>query len=97
MENTTQKKEQVNHTTAPQAEAPKKGNRRFIIVLTVLLLVGGTFGITKYVHALHHEETEDAQIDASISPVIPRVSGYITEVRVTDNQKVKKGDTLFIL
>ena len=55
------------------------------------------FGITKYIHGLHHEETDDAQIEANISPVIPRVGGYVKEVRVNDNQFVKKGDTLLIL
>ncbi len=82
---------------APETEAPKKKNKGFMIALIVLVLVGGTFGTTKYIHGLHHEETDDAQIDANISPVIPRASGYVTEVLVKDNQKVKKGDTLIIL
>ena len=56
--------------------------------------MGGIFGGSKYIHGLHHEETDDAQIDANISPVIPRISGYVTQVMVKDNQKVKKGDTL---
>ncbi len=79
------------------AEAPKKKNKMFPIVLLALVALGGTFGVTKYIHAQHHEETDDAQIDASISPVIPRISGYVTEIRVNDNQKVKAGDTLIIL
>ncbi len=87
---------QTTHTEHNQ-EAPKKKNKAFIIVLVLLVGVGGTFGATKYIHALHHEETEDAQIEASISPVIPRISGYVTEIRVKDNQKVKKGDTLIML
>jgi len=29
--------------------------------------------------------------------VIPRITGYVKDVRVTDNQNVKKGDTLIIL
>jgi len=78
-------------------EQPKPKNRRFVIVLGALVTVGAIFGITKYVHALHHEETDDAQIDAYISPVIPRVPGYVNEIRVTDNQMVKKGDTLLVL
>lgn len=95
------KEVKTNHTTTTttnieQAE-PKKRNMRFIIVLGLLVLVGGTFGISKYIHAQHHEETDDAQIEANISPVIPRVSGYISEIRVKDNQVVKKGDTLMIL
>ncbi len=94
----------TNHTAAAAAasaaatpQAPKKVNKRFTIVLILLVLVGGTFGITKYIHAQHHEETDNAQIDANINPVIPRISGYVSEVRVSDNQMVKKGDTLVTL
>ncbi len=53
--------------------------------------------LSKYTYALHHEETDDAQVQADISPVIPRVSGYVKEVRVKDNQFVHKGDTLLVL
>ncbi|MES2630253.1 MAG: HlyD family secretion protein [Bacteroidota bacterium] len=78
-------------------DTPKKSNRIFPIILAVLVLGGGGFGITKYIHAQSHEETDDAQVDASISPIIPRVSGYVQEVRVKDFQHVKKGDTLIVL
>jgi membrane fusion protein (multidrug efflux system) len=76
---------------------PKKSSKTFIIVLGLLLVAGGWFGFSKYQHAQHHEETDDAQIEANISPVIPRVAGYVKEVRVKDNQQIKKGDTLLIL
>jgi membrane fusion protein, multidrug efflux system len=91
------KKPQQGHAHTEHPPAPKKSNKGFIIALVVLVVVGGAFGGSKYIHGLHHEETDDAQIDANISPVIPRISGYVTEVRVKDNQKVKKGDTLVIL
>ncbi|MEC5145490.1 HlyD family secretion protein [Chitinophaga sp. 212800010-3] len=80
-----------------ETTAPKKRSKGFIIVLAVLVLGGGAFGISKYIHGQHHEETDNAQIDANVSPVIPRVSGYVKEVRVKDNQQVKKGDTLVVL
>lgn len=83
--------------TTANTTAPKKRNPVFIIILAVLVIGGAWFGISKYQHSLHHEDTEDAQISGDISPVIPRVSGYITEVKVRDNQQVKKGDTLLIL
>ena len=83
--------------TAPDAGEQKKKNKVFPIVLGLLVLVGGTFGTVKYIHGQHHEETDDAQIDGNISPVIPRISGYVTDIRVKDNQKVKQGDTLVIL
>lgn len=86
---------QEQHTHGNKDKKPK--NKRFAIVLGALVLVGSIFGITKYIHALHHEDTDDAQVDAYISPVIPRVPGYVSEIKVTDNQTVKKGDTLLIL
>jgi len=101
METQTSNKTTTNNHTPSMAgietAEPKKRSKGFVIVLAALAIVGGGFGITKYLHAQHHEETDDAQIDANISPVIPRVAGYISEVRVKDNQYVKKGDTLIVL
>ncbi|MEP6615491.1 MAG: HlyD family secretion protein [Ginsengibacter sp.] len=91
--NVKEKKEKVH-------SEPQKNNKRsrtFMIVLGLLLVSGGWFGISKYVHGKHHEETDDAQVESNISPVIPRITGYVKEVRVKDNQAVHKGDTLLIL
>ena len=87
----------MDNNTAPQREAPPKKSRFFVIVLLLLVISGAWFGITKYQHGQHHEETDDAQVEANISPVIPRVSGYVKSVRVKDNEVVKKGDTLLVL
>ncbi len=76
---------------------PKKRSKVFIIILIIIVIGGGWFGVSKYHHAQHHEETDDAQIEADISPVIPRVSGYVKEIKVKDNQKVHSGDTLIVL
>ncbi len=74
-----------------------KLNMRFIILFVVLVSAGTIYGTIKYVHSQKHEETDDAQISALISPVIPHVSGFIDKVYVADNQFVKKGDTLLTL
>jgi membrane fusion protein (multidrug efflux system) len=92
-QNTTETKQETEKAPA----AKKKSSKGFIIVLALLVIGGGWFGFTKYQHGQHHEETDDAQIEANISPVIPRVAGYVKEVRVKDNQVVKKGDTLLLL
>lgn len=89
-------KENNQSNQKPEAE-PKKKSKVFLIILILMILLGGWFGITKYIHGQHHEETDDAQVEADIVPVIPRVSGYVKEIRVKDNQMVKKGDTLIIL
>jgi len=95
--------EEISSNNQPQKEnespviKPKKRSKVFLIILIVMILLGAWFGITKYTHGLHHEETDDAQIEADIIPVIPRVSGYVKEIRVKDNQFVHEGDTLIII
>ena len=84
-------------TNNSEKAEPKKRSKVFLIILIVMILLGGWFGISKYLYAQHHEETDDAQIEADIIPVIPRVSGYVKEVRVKDNEMVHEGDTLIIL
>lgn len=83
--------------TPEQAPAKRRLNKRFLIALSAMIIGGTAFGVVKYNHAQHHEETDDAQVEANISPVIPRTAGYISDVRVHDNQQVKRGDTLIIL
>ncbi|MFM9989679.1 HlyD family secretion protein, partial [Flavobacterium sp.] len=75
----------------------KQTNKKFILIFSVLILLGGTYGVYKYMHSLAHETTDDAQIEKNMNPIIPRVSGYVTKVFVKDNQFVKKGDTLFTI
>ena len=78
-------------------EEKKKTNKKFILILGALILVGIVYGGYKFIHTLSHEETDDAQVEANMNPIIPHVSGYIQKVYVSDNQKVKKGDTLLII
>src|SRR5436190_3264561 len=87
----------MEQTDETKTRNGKKRNPVFIIILAILIIGGGWFGITKYVHSRHHEETDDAQISADIVPVIPHVAGYVKQVLVNDNQLVKRGDTLLIL
>lgn len=87
---------ETNEQAAENAPA-KKRSPIFFIILAVMVILGLYLGITRYIHGQKHEETDDAQIEANLSPVISKISGYISEVRVKDNQFVKKGDTLIIL
>jgi membrane fusion protein (multidrug efflux system) len=92
----TQLNETNETVTKTTVDKPKR-SKVFPIILLLLIILGGWVGFSKYNHAKHHEETDDAQVESNISPVIPRVSGYVADVKVKDNQKVRKGDTLLIL
>jgi RND family efflux transporter MFP subunit len=41
--------------------------------------------------------TRDGRVRVQVAAVAPQVSGQITELRVTDNQAVKKGDVLYVI
>ena len=51
-------------------------------------------GTTYWAHARHFEDTDDAQIDAEITNVSPRVAGNVIVVRVVEDAYVKAGDVL---
>ncbi|KUG06139.1 HlyD family secretion protein [Solirubrum puertoriconensis] len=80
-------------------EQPEGSKRRPIlyIILALVLLVGGYFGYQRYQFGQTHEETDDAQVEGDIYPVLPRVGGPVLEVKVDDNQQVKQGDVLVTL
>jgi membrane fusion protein (multidrug efflux system) len=59
--------------------------------MSALLLALIAAGYLYWDYASHFEETDDAFIDARQFAVAPKVAGYVTEVRVTDNQHVAAG------
>ena len=85
----------MENTTINQPK--KKKSPVFAIILGIIIIVGAIYGFKKWSYSNSHEETDDAQIASNVSPVISKISGYVAEVRVKDNQFVKKGDTLIIL
>ncbi|HLY71588.1 MAG TPA: HlyD family secretion protein [Puia sp.] len=77
---------------------PKKKKKIIFPIILGLVLVGALiFTLKEYLYYQNHETTDDAQVDADISPVVARVSGYVNEIRFQDNQFVKAGDTLVVL
>lgn len=44
-----------------------------------------------------YEQTNDAQVQEYVNPVISRAGGFIVAVKFEENQHVKKGDTLLLI
>jgi len=68
-----------------------------IVAGVIVILVGGFFGVRYLIHAYHYESTDDAFIDGHVVQMSPKVSGYVVDLRVTDNQLVHQGDVLLII
>jgi membrane fusion protein (multidrug efflux system) len=87
------------NATATKAVSPTR--KIMIQVITILLIVcilGAIgWGIYTYYQLDRVLYTNDAQVEQYISPVNTRITGYIREVRFTDHQRVKKGDTLVLI
>lgn len=75
----------------------KKKNKVIPIILGVLILIGAIFGVKEYIYYSKHVDTDDAQIDGDISPVVARVGGYIQDIKFEENTKVNEGDVLVTL
>jgi membrane fusion protein (multidrug efflux system) len=76
---------------APAAAAA--GSRRRLFIAAGVLAVAAA-SATYWTHARQYEDTDDAQIDGTISNISPRITGTVTAVRVIENQMVKEGETI---
>ena len=72
----------------------KKSKKIVPIILGLILLIGGIWGVREYLYLSKHEDTDDAQIDADISPVVARVGGYVDSLMFEENMHVKQGQVL---
>jgi membrane fusion protein (multidrug efflux system) len=70
--------------------------RALLLLVAVLLLMAGAAGYGWYYWTVGQflESTDDAYVQADSTIVAPKVSGYLREVRVSDNQPVKAGQLL---
>ena len=78
-------------------EVASKTSAKTIIVRVIILLVlcvVGYFGGKKIFYELHHESTDNAQIEATLVPILPRVSGYVKALYPQDYATVQKDSLL---
>ena len=75
----------------------KASNPLRIIIAGVVITVGLIWGGMTLYHSFQYVETDNAQIEGDVYPIISRIPGTVHEVLVETNQQVKKGDTLIIL
>ncbi len=76
----------------------KKIIKRIYNVVIILCFIGAIgWCFSHFYHGSDVVYTDDAQVNRHITPINTRVSGFIKEIRFSDYQHVKKGDTLVII
>ena len=69
----------------------------FLLVVAAMLAAAAYFLYPRVVLALDTVSTDDAYVSAHVTHVAPRIAETVLEVRVDDNDFVKKGDILIRL
>lgn len=70
---------------------PRKKSIVKRVILIAILLVAAYFGYKKIDFVFTHETTDNAQIETQITPVLPRVAGFVKTITVRDYDSVKAG------
>ncbi|ESX94805.1 MULTISPECIES: HlyD family secretion protein [unclassified Mesorhizobium] len=84
------------------AEVPakkKRSARSFMlpIIGLALLSAGAWYGYNYWTDGRFLISTDDAYVQADMSFVSPKISGYVDQVKVSENQQVKAGDPLLTI
>ena len=84
-----------NSATRENLEEKKSGSIKKVTL--VILFVSVLFFIWYVAADRHTPYTDQGRVQGLITPVSPRVSGFITDIRIQLHTKVGAGDTLFQL
>ncbi|MGA7813342.1 HlyD family secretion protein [Caballeronia sp.] len=90
----------LNSSAAPVAQPRSRPRIRIgwmpaaIIVVLIVLAAAGTYWLTvlRFI-----QTTDDAYVGGNVTVMAPKVNGFVTELLVTDNQRVKAGQVLIRL
>lgn len=65
--------------------------------LFLVLAYAGWSGFSWFQERQHYESTDNAYLKANSVLIAPKVAGYIAELRIDDNQAVKKGEIVAVI
>ncbi|TIL31230.1 HlyD family secretion protein [Mesorhizobium sp.] len=87
---------------SPPAEAPakrKRSARSFLLPIIALGLLGAGawYGYDYLTDGRFMISTDDPYVQADMAFISPKISGYVDQVKVTENQQVKAGDPLLVV
>jgi len=66
-------------------------------ILGAVAIVVGIVAFRSVSYNMHNEDTENAQVECDISPMSPKIQGFVEQVRFKENDYVHRGDTLLMI
>ncbi|MEE8289960.1 MAG: biotin/lipoyl-binding protein, partial [Candidatus Tectomicrobia bacterium] len=87
----------ARHDLDRSNERPHGRSKRWFILapfITLMLSLGGYFGVDWWLYALSHVSTDDARIKGTLITVSTRVPGRLVSMVVEQGQRIKQGDLI---
>jgi membrane fusion protein (multidrug efflux system) len=82
-----------------QSKKERKVGKKILprIIITTVVVIGLIYLAKEVWYAIHHEETDNAQVEMRLVPILSRVSGYVDMIYVDDYVTVTKGQLLMVV
>lgn len=86
-----------NHNPDSAPTERKTPGKKPLIILAIVVVVMLIVGLFFWLTSRNVETTDDAFTDSDAVTIAPKASGYVTQLHVKDNQRVKQGDLLVVI
>jgi membrane fusion protein (multidrug efflux system) len=74
--------------------AGKPHSKKPLIIIAIVVVVLAIIGFFVWFAHRNQESTDDAYTDGNVIAMVPKVAGYVINLYIDDNSRVKKGDLL---
>lgn len=85
---------ELENVPAEESPAPEKKRPIGRIIVVAIVLIAAFFGVKNWLYNRNHESTDNAQVAGDVVLVAPLVQGTVSEILVSDNEVVKKGQPI---
>jgi membrane fusion protein (multidrug efflux system) len=72
----------------------KPRSKKPLIILVIVVVLLAVIGFFVWFAHRNQVSTDDAYTDGNVVSMVPKISGYVVELYVDDNSRVRKGDLL---
>ncbi len=82
-----------------ESKKERKSGKKILprIIITTVVVIGLIYLAKEVWYAIHHEETDNAQVEMRLVPILSRVSGYVDKIYADDYMTVTKGQLLMVV
>jgi membrane fusion protein (multidrug efflux system) len=77
-----------------KSKPEKARSKKPLIILGVAVIIAAIIGFIVWFAHRNQVSTDDAYTDGNVISMAPKISGYVTELLIDDNSRVRKGDVL---